>query len=265
MAGIPTPSPSHLPDFWEPSYSKMMLGNLASGIFTGGIGPVIGGTLGGIGLHQMQKASPAVQEIIGKHPVSGLVFGSILGQLLARTQMHGHSNRYLSPEGEGELLSESGPSPMPILKKKREQAVEPETEPTEELQKESSMNTVEELFKVATQAMEEKVFIPTVLTKLAERGYRAETEEELVELLKHANIVRQGIASGEMSPVPIRELNEEGQITKAAAEKVSGDFLAFAPDVQIDFKSVEPIVKEAATVLAWGFLQSVKQQSEAKA
>lgn len=127
------------------------------------------------------------------------------------------------------------------------------------------MNTVEELFKKATEAMEDKVFLPAVLTKLAERGYKAENQEQLVELVKHANIVRQAIASGEMSPVPARELDQNGQITKAAADKASQDFLAFAPEVTIDLKDVEPIVKEAATVLAWGFLQSVKQQQAEQA
>ena len=126
------------------------------------------------------------------------------------------------------------------------------------------MNTVEELFKAATQALEEKVFVPTVLAKLAERGYQAQNQEELTELLKHAEIVRQGIASGEMSPIPTTELDQNGQITKKAADAAGQDFLAFAPDVAIELKDVEPVVKEAATVLAWGFLQSVKSQQQAE-
>lgn len=125
-------------------------------------------------------------------------------------------------------------------------------------------NTVEELFKAATQALEEKVFVPTVMAKLAERGYKPETQAEAIELLKHADVVRNGIASGEMSPIPTRELGEKGEITKAAADKASQDFLAFAPEVNVKLAEVEPVVKEAATVLAWGFLHSVKQ-SEATA
>ena len=76
------------------------------------------------------------------------------------------------------------------------------------------MNTVEELFKAATQAMDEKVFIPTVLAKLAERGYQAQNEEELGELLKHADVIRSGIASGEILPIPMTQINEQGELSK---------------------------------------------------
>jgi len=127
------------------------------------------------------------------------------------------------------------------------------------------MNTVEELFKAATQAMEEKVFVPTVLAKLAERGYQAQNEEELTELLKHASIVRDGIAAGEIIPVPMSQLNEQGEMSKEASERVAGDFLAFAPPVQIDIEQVEPVIKEAAAVLAWGFMQAEKEQTAEEA
>lgn len=126
-------------------------------------------------------------------------------------------------------------------------------------------NTVEELFKAATQALEENVFIPTVMAKLAERGYQPQNDAEAIELLKHAQMVRQGIANGEMVPVPTTELDEQGQVTKQAAEKTSQDFLAYAPEVEIDLSSVDPLVKEAATILAWGFLQSVKQNEKVAA
>jgi hypothetical protein len=124
------------------------------------------------------------------------------------------------------------------------------------------MNTVEELFKAATQAMEEKVFLPTVMAKLAERGYKPETQEEYDELLKYANVVRQGISTGEIIPVPMSKLTEKGEITKEASEKVAGDFLAFAPEVDIKITEVEPVIKEAAAVLAWGFLQNQKVETE---
>jgi hypothetical protein len=123
------------------------------------------------------------------------------------------------------------------------------------------MNTVEELFKAATQALEEEVFYPTVLAKLAERGYKPQNDQETVELLKHANVVREKVAAGEWAPIPTSEMDEQGQVTKTAADKASQDFLAFAPDAQIVLKDVKPVVKEAATVLAWGFLQSTKQQA----
>lgn len=126
------------------------------------------------------------------------------------------------------------------------------------------MNTVEELFKAATQAMEEKVFLPTVMAKLAERGYQATTQEEVAELVKHAEIIRQGVLSGEIMPVPAAQLSQQGQITKEASEKIAGDFMAFAPEVQINLNDVEPIVKEAATILTWGYLQAQKEQAATK-
>jgi len=126
------------------------------------------------------------------------------------------------------------------------------------------MSTVEELFKAATQAMEEKVFIPTVLAKLAERGYKPTTQEEVAELLKHASMIRDGVASGEILPIPASQLDQNGQLSKSASEKASQDFLAFAPAIKIELKDVEPVVKEAAAVLAWGFLQSEKQAAAQK-
>ena len=115
------------------------------------------------------------------------------------------------------------------------------------------MSTVEELFKAATMALEEKVLVPTVLTKLAERGYKAETKEELAEVLKYASTIRDGLANGEIAPVPAAHLKSP-EMTKAAAAKTSEDFLAFAPEVQIDLNSVEPVIKEAAAIMTWGFL-----------
>jgi len=122
------------------------------------------------------------------------------------------------------------------------------------------MNTVEELFTAATNAMEERVLVPTIMSKLAERGYVPQTEEEVIELLKHAEIVRNGVLSGEIAPIPVAQFNENGELSKEASDKAAEDFLAFAPDVQIDLAQVEPVVKEAAAVLTWGFMQAEKEQ-----
>jgi hypothetical protein len=123
------------------------------------------------------------------------------------------------------------------------------------------MNTGEELFKAATQAMEEKVFLPTVMAKLAERGYQAKTQAEFDELLKCASSIRSGVAVGELAPIPAAYLPETGEITKQAAEAASQNFLAFAPEVNINIAEVEPVVKEAAAVLAWGFMKQQKDAS----
>jgi hypothetical protein len=81
--------------FWHPGYSAALAGNLLTGIFSGGVGPAAGGLIGSILLHKMQSSGTpnpgaiagAVQEAIGTSSASSLVFGGILGQLLARSHM----------------------------------------------------------------------------------------------------------------------------------------------------------------------------------
>lgn len=254
--------------FWDKLYTPTTLLNLLGGALSGGIGPAIGGTAGAILLHKLQQSGNL--GALGKSEFTPLLFGSLLGNLLGR----GQSKRRL--ESGIDSLTGTEELPMPMLRRKKQedavpadiatQATEPELAETPmDMKKESSMNTVEELFKAATQALEEKVFVPTVLAKLAERGYKAETKEEMAEILKYAGIVRKGVAEGEISPIPARELDPAGQITKAAADAASQDFLAFAPEVEVDLGSVEPVIKEAATVLTWGFMQSVVQnQAQSK-
>lgn len=80
--------------FITPSHAGLVLTNLLSGIFTGGIAPAAGGIIGGLLMHQLQHSSStgireAVQSMMGQHPASSMFFGSVLGQLLARTQMSG--------------------------------------------------------------------------------------------------------------------------------------------------------------------------------
>lgn len=114
----------------------------------------------------------------------------------------------------------------------------------------STMSTAEELFKAATAALEEKLFIPTVLQKLAERGYQASSAEEAAELLKTAQTIREGLLSGELSPIPAAVATQEH--IKQASAAVEQDFLAFAPEIKIELDKVEDVVKEAACVAAWG-------------
>jgi hypothetical protein len=123
------------------------------------------------------------------------------------------------------------------------------------LEKESQMSTPETLFNTAAEVLDSKVRTPMILSKLASRGYKAETAEQAAELLKHAEFVAQKVAAGEIAPVPASH-TENGELTKAAADKASQDFLAFAPAVTIDVAQLEPVVKEAAAVLAAGFTTS---------
>jgi len=119
-----------------------------------------------------------------------------------------------------------------------------------------SKNT-ENMVAAARVAMEDQVFVPTVLQKLAERGYEVQTEEQLGEVFKIASALRDGIASGEVAPVPARAIGENG-LDKAATAAVEKDMLHFAPDFEIELEEIDPIIKEAAAVLIMAAMEAQK-------
>jgi len=118
-----------------------------------------------------------------------------------------------------------------------------------------SKNT-ENMVAAARVAMEDQVFVPTVLQKLAERGYEVQTEEQLGEVFKIASALRDGIASGEVAPVPARAIGENG--LDKAATAVERDMLHFAPDFEIELEEIDPIIKEAAAVLIMAAMEAQK-------
>ena len=119
-------------------------------------------------------------------------------------------------------------------------------------------NTAEELFKAASQVLEQQAWAPVVLAKLAERGYKASTEEEAGELLKTAASIRDAVASGKVAPIPARALDEKGGLSKAASVQFEQDAMAFAPEINpLDLDKVEEQVKEAAAVLTWGCMEQM--------
>jgi len=111
-------------------------------------------------------------------------------------------------------------------------------------------NTVEELFKKSNELLEENVRIPTIFKKLAERGYEPQTEKEAQELMKVAEGIAEGVASGEIVPVPARELEEDGTMSKHASAQTESNFLAFAPECEIKIDDVDENIKEAAANVA---------------
>jgi hypothetical protein len=114
---------------------------------------------------------------------------------------------------------------------------------------EKRTNTVEELFQKAGEFLAQNVRTQVILTKLAERGYTPQTQEQRDELLKVANQIGQGIASGEIDPIPMSELEETGTLSKHASTKAQEDILAFAPDITIDVNEIDPQVKSASAVV----------------
>ena len=111
-------------------------------------------------------------------------------------------------------------------------------------------NTVEELFKKSNELLETNVRIPAIFQKLAERGYVPQTEEEAQELMKHAEEISAGIMSGEIGPIPARELEADGSLSKHASDASEQDFLRFAPEVEVNIDDVDDSVKTAAAVVA---------------
>jgi len=111
-------------------------------------------------------------------------------------------------------------------------------------------NTVEELFKKSNELLERNVRIPAVFSKLAERGYTPETEEQAQELFKVSEDISAALATGEIIPVPARELEQDGAMSKHASEAASQDFLHFAPECEINMDDVDEQIKTAAAVVA---------------
>ena len=110
------------------------------------------------------------------------------------------------------------------------------------------MSTVEELFKRSSQVLEQNVRIPVIMQKLAERGYVPSTQEEANELFKVAEKIGEKLATGEVLPIPMRELEQDGTLSKHAADRSNNDFLAFAPEVSIDATQLQPEIVKAAAV-----------------
>jgi hypothetical protein len=123
------------------------------------------------------------------------------------------------------------------------------------------MNTAETLVKESEQVLENEVLVPIILQKCAARGYEPKTQEEYAALMKIASDVRNSIASGELSPVPMQYLESDGNLSKAASVAINKDPLAFGDDFNIDLDQVSPHVKEAAAVTTWAGLEYVASQN----
>lgn len=113
------------------------------------------------------------------------------------------------------------------------------------------MSTTETLFKEANKVLQENLHTPVLFQKLAERGYVPQTEEQALELLKVSEAVAEKLAAGEILPIPARELEEDTDISKHAAEKVANDFFAFAPDAEVTVKEVDEPLKKSAAVISF--------------
>ena len=121
-------------------------------------------------------------------------------------------------------------------------------------------NTAEEMFKEASKVMESEVLIPIVLQKCAERGYQPQNEQEAAQILKIASDIRDGLANGQIAPVPAAYLDEQGEMSKQASAAIEEDPMAFAGPVEIELSEIADNVKEAAAVMTWGSMEAVAEQ-----
>lgn len=108
------------------------------------------------------------------------------------------------------------------------------------------MNTVEQVFENANQILDQNVRTPIIFQKLAERGYQVTTQEEAEQILKLANDLGQAVANGEILPVPARELESDGTLSKHASARLDQDMFAFMDEPEIDMDQVDGTIKNAS-------------------
>jgi len=124
------------------------------------------------------------------------------------------------------------------------------------------MNTVEALFKNAQDVLDNEVFVPVVLEKLAQRGYKAETQEEAIELLKYASVVRESVRKGEIHMIPQSALEEDGSLSKQASEALEQDPFALADDFDVEFEKLSEEVRDAAAIGLCGFKMAAEEMDK---
>jgi len=118
-------------------------------------------------------------------------------------------------------------------------------------------NTAELLVKEAEGILEQDLLVPIIMQKCASRGYVPQNKEEQEALLEVASAIREKIASGELAPVPVANLDDKGELSKEASYKLASDPLAFGEEMSIDMDEVAPQIKEAAAVATWGSLEAL--------
>jgi hypothetical protein len=123
-------------------------------------------------------------------------------------------------------------------------------------------NTAELLVKEAEGILEQNVLVPIILQKCASRGYVPSNDQEKEVILKVASDIRAKINAGELAPVPMSQLEEDGKLSKAASVKLANDPLAFGDELNVNMDEVEAHVKEAAAVVTWATLEALEALQE---
>lgn len=108
---------------------------------------------------------------------------------------------------------------------------------------------IEKLCESGLQTILEEVGLPIIRNQLAARGHEPQNEKQAEIALQVANLVGEQVLSGGWSPIPMRELEQDGSLSKHATEKVQNDPLAFAPTFDIDVDKLDNKVKAAAAKL----------------
>lgn len=121
-------------------------------------------------------------------------------------------------------------------------------------------NVAEELFQKAGQILEQSIRIPVIFKMLEKRQYAPQNEEEAQYVMKTAEAIALKVLSGEIPPIPASELEQDGSLSKHAAEAVSNDLLKFAPQIEtLDMSKFDPETIKAAAVLTFLELAQSKE------
>jgi len=114
-----------------------------------------------------------------------------------------------------------------------------------------SKQQMETLVSAADSILASGVDEPVILNKLAARGYKAESEEDVAIIKQAAAEVQAALESGEVSPIPARYVDTRtGAFTKEASDKAAANILDLVEDdIKINLDDVEPAVKEAAALI----------------
>ena len=121
------------------------------------------------------------------------------------------------------------------------------------------MPTLEEVYKAANEELAKNVRAKIVLNKVAARGFTLDTQEKVAAVMERADVVGAGLATGEIDPIPMSQLESDGTLSKHASARIQEDGLAFADQVNLDVEQLakdEPAVYKQAAVIALGAIAS---------
>lgn len=123
-------------------------------------------------------------------------------------------------------------------------------------------NVAEELFKKSFDTLKNQVKYPVALHAMISRGVVIDTAEKQAAAIELIDRISEGLESGEVAPVPMSALNENGELSKEAAEKLEKDPFALAEPVgDLDLTKVSADIYNAAALVTFVGLSKIARQN----